>query len=91
MEREESKERDRELENIVGNLMIAEYQVAKLRDRLLDRISDRFPQGSRKGASTYMFKNYDKWIKISINVEEMSIDRTVDNALNSRNTSDKTN
>jgi hypothetical protein len=42
------EERDRELENVVGNLMIAEYQVAKLRDRLLGRIGDRFPHGSRK-------------------------------------------
>jgi hypothetical protein len=40
--------------------MNAEYQVAKLRDRLLDRIGDRFPHGSRKGAFTHMFKNYDK-------------------------------
>jgi hypothetical protein len=54
------EERDRELENVVGKLMIAEYQVAKLRDRLLERIGDRIPHGSRKGASTYMFKNYDK-------------------------------
>ena len=75
MEKEESEERDRELENIVGNLMIAEYQVTKLRDRLIDRIGNRFPHGARKGASTYMFKNYDKWIRISINVEEMTIDR----------------
>jgi len=31
--------RDIELENIVGNLMIAEYQVDRLRSRLSDRIT----------------------------------------------------
>jgi hypothetical protein len=33
------EERDLELENIVGNLMIAQYQVDKLRSRLSERIS----------------------------------------------------
>ena len=65
-----------ELENIVGNLLIAEYQVTKLRDRLTDRIGDRC---MRKALSTYMFKGNDKWIKISINVEEMVIDKLKDN------------
>lgn len=54
MEKEESGERDLELENIVGNLMIAEYQVKKLRDRLIDKIGDRFPHGARKGVSTHI-------------------------------------
>ena len=31
--------RDIELENIVGNLMIAQYQVDRLRSRLSDRIT----------------------------------------------------
>ena len=31
--------RDIELENIVGNLMIAQYQVDRLRSRLSDRIN----------------------------------------------------
>jgi hypothetical protein len=38
LEKDENEVRGRELENIVGNLMIAEYQVTKLRDRLIDRI-----------------------------------------------------
>jgi len=67
LEKEEIEVRDQELENIVGNLMIAEYQVTKLRDRLIDRIGDRFPHKACNGASTYMFKNSDKWIKISNN------------------------
>ena len=79
LEKEEIEERDLELENIVGNLMIAEYQVNKLRDRLIDRIGNRFPHGARKGVSTHMFRNHDKWVKISINVEEMTIDKTWNN------------
>ena len=78
MEKDENEVRDRELENIVGNLMIAEYQVTKLRDRVMDRIGNRLAHKSRKGVSTYMFKSNDKWIKISINVEEMAIDKHKD-------------
>jgi hypothetical protein len=29
---------DTDLENIVGNLLIAEYQVEKLKDRLVDKV-----------------------------------------------------
>ena len=34
----ENIDRDRELENVVGNLMIAQYQVNKLRSKLAGRI-----------------------------------------------------
>jgi len=37
-EKEELEERDIEQENIVGNLMIAEYQVEKLRGRVTEKI-----------------------------------------------------
>ena len=70
MENNENEIRDRELENIVGNLMIAEYQVTKLRDRLVDKIGNRLLHKARKGVSAYMFKSNNKWIKISINIEE---------------------
>jgi hypothetical protein len=35
----EEEKRDLELENIVGNLLIAEYQVDRLRTRLADLVS----------------------------------------------------
>lgn len=76
MKKQELEERDRELENLVGNLMIAEYQVNKLRDRVTDKIGDRFSHGVGKRMSSYMFKNNGKWVKISINVEEMATDKT---------------
>ena len=41
--------------------MIAEYQVTKLRDRLIHRIGDRLPHKARKGVSRYMFKSNNKW------------------------------
>ena len=66
-------DRDPELENIAGNLMIAQYQVDKLRNRLGEQI--RFIGygyfGSEK-TSTHTFKNNGKWYKLSIKLEEAS-------------------
>jgi hypothetical protein len=68
------EERDPELENIIGNLMIAEYQVDRLRTRLSDRFSKYYglTTGS-KNTSTHLFKHSNKWYKISISVEETDI------------------
>jgi hypothetical protein len=41
------EKRDLELENIVGNLLIAEYQVDRLRTRLADLVSGYRPQMMR--------------------------------------------
>ena len=67
------EERDIELENIIGNLMIAHYQVDKLRSRLSERIGG-YGSASNKKASTNIFKHNDKWYKISMRVDEMSVD-----------------
>ena len=40
------EKRDQELENIVGNLLIAEYQVDKLRTRLADLVDGFRPEMS---------------------------------------------
>jgi hypothetical protein len=40
-EQSEDGKRDIELENIAGNLLIAEYQVDKLRTRLSDMVIDQ--------------------------------------------------
>ena len=53
------EERDLELENIVGNLMIAQYQVDKLRSRLNERIAG-YGSTSNKKASAYVFKHDDR-------------------------------
>ena len=67
------EERDLELENIIGNLMIAQYQVDKLRSRLSERIGG-YGSASNKKTSTNIFKHNDKWYKISMRVDEMSVD-----------------
>ena len=65
------EERDVELENIVGNMMIAQYQVDKLRSRLSERISG-YGSASNKKASAHIFRQNDKWYKVTIKVDEMT-------------------
>jgi hypothetical protein len=71
------EKRDLELENIVGNLLIAEYQVDKLQTRLAKIVYgygydyDYGPQMSNNNkASTHVFKNNNKWYKISLRIDE---------------------
>ena len=67
------EERDLELENIVGNLMIAQYQVDKLRSRLSERVGG-YGSASNKKASVHVFKHNEKWYKVTTKVEEVSLD-----------------
>jgi hypothetical protein len=67
------EERDIDLENIIGNLMIAQYQVDKLRSKLSERIGG-YLSASNKKTSTNIFKHNDKWYKISIRADEISAD-----------------
>lgn len=64
----EAIERDIELENIVGNLLIAQYQVDKLRGRLLERA---WSSGSTTKGSAFIFKHNDKWMKLTIRADEL--------------------
>jgi hypothetical protein len=73
-QKEELEKRDIELENIVGNLMIAEYQVEKLRTRVTERIGTYGNTPSKK-VSSHMFKHDRRWFKISVKVEELAIDK----------------
>ena len=66
------EDRDLELENIVGNLMIAQYQVDKLRSRLSERVGGYGSAGNKK-ASAHIFKHNDKWYKVTIRIDEMAI------------------
>ena len=59
--------RDLELENIAGNLMIAEYQVDKLRHRLSQQVRDvRYRFFSNTKTSAHTFKYNSKRYKVSI-------------------------
>ena len=68
------EERDLELENIMGNLMIAQYQVDKLRSRLSERVGGYGSAGNKK-ASAHIFKHNDKWYKITVRVDEMAVNQ----------------
>lgn len=65
--------RDLELENLVGNLLIAEYQVDRLRTRLGDIVNRYRPQKKQNNASTHVFKHQDKWYKLSLRIEETEV------------------
>ena len=69
-EQEDVEERDIELENIVGNLMIAQYQVDRLRSRLSDKIGS---SGTNKKGSTHTFKHGNKWYKITLKLDELAV------------------
>jgi hypothetical protein len=66
----EEHKRDLDLENIVGNLFIAEYQVDKLRTRLADLVYGYRPRTSNNKVSTHVFKCNNKWYKISLRIDE---------------------
>jgi hypothetical protein len=65
-EGEGEEKRDQDLENIAGNLLIAEYQVDKLRTRLADLVDGT----SNNKASTHVFKHNNKWYKLSLKIAE---------------------
>jgi hypothetical protein len=67
------EKRDLELENIVGNLFIAEYQVDRLRSRLADVVSGYKPQMMKNNASTHVFKHNNKWYKLSLRIDEADV------------------
>lgn len=74
-EQEDVEERDIELENIVGNLMIAQYQVDRLRSRLSDKIVS---SGTNKKGSTHTFKHGNKWYKITLKLDELTLNEQHD-------------
>ena len=65
------EKRDIDLENIVGNLFIAEYQVDRIRTRLANLVYGYGPKMSNNNkASTHVFKHNNKWYKISLRIDE---------------------
>jgi hypothetical protein len=72
-EGEGEEKRDLELENIVGNLLIAEYQVDKLRTKLADLVDGFRPEMRFNKASTQVFKHNNKWYKLSLRIDETDI------------------
>jgi hypothetical protein len=68
-------DRDRELENIMGNLMIAQYQVDKLRSRLAERVA--YGSAASKKVSSHIFKHNDRWYKITVRVDETAVNHNI--------------
>jgi hypothetical protein len=59
--------------------MIAEYQVDKLMQRLSHQIRDiRYHSCNKMKTSSHTFKYDGKWYKLSIKVEELSLDSSND-------------
>jgi hypothetical protein len=73
-EGEGEEKRDLELENIVGNLLVAEYQVDRLRTRLNDIINGYRPYVKSNKTSTHVFKHKNKWYKLSLRIDESDAD-----------------
>ena len=73
-EGEGEEKRDLELENIVGNLLVAEYQVDKLRTRLADLVDGFRPEMRFNKTSAQVFKHNNKWYKLSLKIDETDID-----------------
>jgi hemolysin activation/secretion protein len=62
--------------------MIAEYQVDKLKQRLSQQIRDiRYHSFSKIKTSSHTFKYDGKWYKLSIKVEELSLDSSKNNII----------
>jgi hypothetical protein len=64
------EKRDIELENLVGNLLIAQYQV----ERLKDRVSERLGAHDHTKISQNLFKHKNNWYSITINVDRVDLD-----------------
>ena len=69
--------RGTELENIVGYLLITEYQVEKLRARVIEKSVANMLKHLAK-VYPHTFKHDSIWIKISARVDEMTLDKTRD-------------
>ena len=63
------EKRDIELENLVGNLLIGQYQV----ERLKERVSQNLNTGDRSKISQNLFKYKNNWYRITINVDQVDL------------------
>jgi hypothetical protein len=69
--RTSEEKRDLELENLVGNLLIAQFQVERLKDKISDNLVGSYKRG-KSTESTYKHKG--NWFKISISVNQVEFE-----------------
>lgn len=76
------EQRDLELENVIGNLMTAEYQIDRLKAKLSEKVAG-YGRGvagyhyksDKKPISINMFEHKGKWYRVSLKVDELSLDK----------------
>jgi hypothetical protein len=66
-----ANKRDIELENLVGNLLIAQYQVERLKEKISDKLTASY---TRTKSTETLFKYKDNWFKISINISQVDFE-----------------
>lgn len=66
------EKRDLEFENLLGNLLIAEYQVEKLRERISQNLSTDFSNTGKASESVFKYKN--NWYRITLKVDQIDLD-----------------
>jgi hypothetical protein len=78
MKEMKNQNRDFDLEAIVGNMLISQYQAHILKSRIAERLDDWWilSQDRDRNSSSFIFNRYGKEFKVSLNVKEFTtIDR----------------
>jgi hypothetical protein len=72
MKKMENHGRDLELEAIVGNMLISQYQAHMLKSRIADRLDEwlLLSQDRDRNSSSFIFDRHKKEYKVSLNVNE---------------------
>ena len=75
MEEMKNQNRDFELEVIVGNLLISQYQAHVLKSRIVDRLGGWWvlSQDRERNTSSFTFNRNGKEFKVSLNVNEFML------------------
>lgn len=78
MKEMKNQNRDLELEVIVGNLLISQYQAHVLKSRIVDRLGGWWllSRDRERNSSSFTFNRNGKEFKVSLNVNEfMFVDK----------------
>ena len=73
-----NQNRDIDLEAIVGNMLISQYQAHILKSRIADRLDDWWvlSQDRDRNSSTFIFNRHGKEFKVSLSINEsMFVDK----------------
>jgi hypothetical protein len=65
------EKRGLEFENVIGNLLIAEYQVEKLKERVSQNLGTDFSNMGKISESVFKYKN--NWYRITLRVDQVDL------------------